>query len=77
MKRGAAVAVVPRGAGDAPTGPSYLLALSQMPDRTILPVTSLQTGEPEWVMSFAAAFDDPRFRLVETLGWGRLFRAIR
>jgi hypothetical protein len=77
---GAAVAVVPQISGEAANGPSYLLALSQMPDQTILPVTSLPAagaGGPEWVMSFDTAFDDPRFRLVATVGRGRLFRIAR
>jgi hypothetical protein len=77
---GATVAVLPQAPGEVPTGPSYLLALSQMPDQTILPVTSLLTsgvGGPQWVMTFGAAFDDPRYRLVAAVRGGRLFHAVR
>ncbi|HMF10379.1 MAG TPA: hypothetical protein VKJ00_14670 [Thermoanaerobaculia bacterium] len=77
---GAAVAVVPQASGEVPTGPSYLLALSQMPEQTILPITSLPTsgaGGPEWVLSFGTSFDDPRFQLVAAVRGGRLFQAVR
>jgi hypothetical protein len=78
---GATVAVVPQAPGELAIGTSYLLALSQMPDQTILPATSLGAAGasgPEWVMTFGAAvFDDPRFRFVAAARGGSLFQAIR
>ena len=78
---GATVAVVPQAPGELAIGTSYLLALSQMPDQTILPATSLGAAgasRPEWVMSFGGAvFDDPRFRLAASVRGGRLFQAVR
>jgi len=76
---GTTVAVAPQNSAELAIGTSYLLALSQMPDQTIVPWTNLDAGakRPDWVMSFGTAFGDPRFRLVAEIRGGRLFQAVR
>jgi len=79
IPRGTTVAVVPVAPGEMATGSSYLLALSQMPEQTILPITRLraEVEPPEWVLSFGADFSDPRFRIAAVFGAGKLFKAAR
>jgi hypothetical protein len=76
---GAVVAVIPQRSGEL-AGSRYLLALSQMPNQTVVPPARLSAADtqqrPEWVACFGADFKDSRFRLAAALAGGAIYRAV-
>ncbi len=70
LPRGATVVVLsPYSATDLPNGPSYLLAMGQLPGHRVVPWTVLfdpSAKPPRFVAAFRRGFHDDRYRLVSS-----------
>jgi hypothetical protein len=74
---GATVVVLsPHTANDLPAGPSYLLALGQLPEHRVVPWTVLRDPSvtpPRFVAVFRRGFHDDRYRLVSSTAEDQLW----
>jgi hypothetical protein len=79
VPRGATVAVL---TPEEPNiGPTYLIAVGQLPELNVWPAITIVGGDSaipaEWVACFFKNLEDPRYRQVDSLRNGKLFRRVR